>query len=435
MTMNDDSQFVDWFRAASPYIHQHRGSTFVVYFGGEALTSSNFSALIHDLALLSSLGIRLVVVHGIRPQIEQEMERDGLTPRYALGLRITDAESLASVKRAVGACRVEIEALFSTGLVNSPMGGAQIRVASGNFVTARPLGIRDGIDFCHTGEVRRISTQSINQRLDSGEIVLVSPIGYSPTGEVFNLSAFDVAASVSVALGAHKLVMLTEGELGLDQNGQLLREMTPDVVEQRLVEEPGAQTELLCALAASQNGVQRVHMINRLVNGGVLLELFSRDGVGTMLSAAPFDEIRKATIEDIGGILELIIPMEQKGILVKRSREKLEMEVHHFTVMVRDNAIIGCIALYLHENEQVAELSCLAIRHDYRNHGRGELLFNAIEKEAKRFGLSKLFVLTTQTAHWFIEQGFVEGQIEDLPSERQTLYNFQRNSKVFFKTL
>lgn len=435
MSIENDSQFVDWFRSASPYIHTHRGNTFVVYFGGEALMSPNFPDLIHDLALLSSLGIRLVVVHGIRPQIEQEMAQAGLTPKYALGLRVTDSDALSCVKRAVGTCRVEIEALFSTGLINSPMGGAQIRVASGNHVTAKPLGVRDGVDFCHTGEVRRIAIDPINDHLNKGEIVLISPIGYSPTGEVFNLSAFDVASSVSVALNAHKLVLLTEGELGTDHQGRLLREMTPEDVQQRLLDKPEAQTELLCALTASQNGVQRVHLVNRFVNGGVLLELFSRDGVGSMLSAAPFDQVRQANVEDIGGILELIVPLEQNGALVKRSREKLEIEIEHFTVMVRDNAIIGTVAMYPNTDEKLAELACFAVNPDYRNHGRGELLLRVVEKEAKQSGVEKLFVLTTQTAHWFIEQGFEEGQISDLPEGRQSLYNFQRNSKVFFKTV
>lgn len=432
---NSDSQFVDWFRSASPYIHKHRGSTFVVYFGGEALTSGDFPDLIHDLALLSSLGIRLIVVHGIRPQIEDELGKQNVAAKFALGLRITDPESLACVKKAVGATRVEIEALFSTGIVNSPMGGAQIQVASGNFVTARPLGIRDGIDFCNTGEVRRIATTAITRRLDSGEIVLISPIGYSPTGEVFNLSAYDVASSVAVALSADKLLLLTEGDQGVDEHGNLMREMSHQDVADRLQSENETVSELLCALTASQNGVKRVHLINREVSGSLLIELFTRDGVGTMISAAPFDQIRKATVDDIGGFLELISPLEKSGVLVKRSREKLETEINHFTVMVRDNAIIGCIALYPFAGEDLAEIACLAVDPGYINGGRGELLLNTIEKEAKKAGIKRLFVLTTQTAHWFIEHGFIIGEIRELPVERQSLYNYQRNSKVFFKTL
>ena len=431
---NTDQQFVEWFRSASPYIHTHRGSTVVVYFGGEALRSEKFPNLIHDLALLSSLGMRLVVVHGARPQIEDRLELNQISASYEKGLRITDLDSLNCVKEAVGATRVEIEALFSTGIVNSPMAGAHIQVASGNFVTARPLGVRDGIDFCHTGEVRRIDTDAITRRLDSGEIVLISPVGYSPTGEVFNLSSLDVASSVAVALGADKLVLLTEGEKGVDLSGKLMQQMTQQDVED-VLENDNAVSELLCALTASQHGIRRVHLIDRVISGGLLLELFTRDGVGTLLSAAPFDEIHKATVDDIGGILELISPLEEAGVLVKRSREKLEIEIEYFTVMERDHAIIACGAVYPYPEENLAELACLAVDSEYLNAGRGELLLSELEKEVRQQGINKIFVLTTQTAHWFLEQGFVEVDISDLPVERQSLYNFQRNSKVFFKTL
>lgn len=431
---NTNKQFVEWFRSASPYIHTHRGSTVVVYFGGEAVGSEQFPSLIHDMALLSSLGMRLVVVHGARPQIEDRLEINGITANYSKGLRVTDLDSLACVKEAVGATRVEIEALFSTGLVNSPMAGAQIQVASGNFVTARPLGVREGIDFCHTGEVRRIDTQAITRRLDSGEIVLVSPVGYSPTGEVFNLSSLDVASSVAVALEADKLVLLTEGDKGVGASGQLLQQMSQQDVE-NVLENDSSISELLCALTASQNGVERVHLINRAISGGLLLELFTRDGVGTLVSAAPFDAIHQATVEDIGGIMELISPLEESGALVKRSREKLEIEIQHFTVMERDHAVIACGALYAYEKDGLAELACLAVAQDYLNAGRGELLLAEMEKEAKQQGVLELFVLTTQSAHWFIERGFSEGKIENLPTEKQSLYNLQRNSKVFFKKL
>ncbi len=434
MMENTDPQFVEWFRSASPYIHSHRGSTVVVYFGGEALASEAFPNLIHDLALLSSLGMRLVVVHGARPQIEDRLEVRKVTARYERGLRITDPDALICVKEAAGAIRVEIEALFSTGIVNSPMAGAHIQVASGNFVTAKPLGVRDGIDFYHTGEVRRIDTEAITRRLDSGEIVLISPVGYSPTGEVFNLSSLDVASSVAVALEADKLVLLTEGEKCTDSEGHLMRQMTQTDVENSL-ENDDSVSELLCALTASRHGIARVHLIDRSISGGLLLELFTRDGVGTLISAVPFDEIHKATVNDIGGILGLISPLEEAGVLVKRSREKLEIEIDHFTVMERDHAIIACGALYPFIKDNLAELACLAVDSEYLNAGRGELLLNELEKEARQLGIEKLFVLTTQTAHWFLEQGFSEGDISDLPIERQSLYNFQRNSKVFFKTL
>lgn len=429
-------QFVQWFRSASPYIHSHRGNTFVVYFGGEALQSEGFSGLVHDLALLSSLGIRLVVVYGARPQIEMRLQDRNLNAIYAKGLRVTDQYSLDCAKEAVGAIRVEIEALFSTGIINSPMAGAQVRVASGNYVTARPLGVREGIDYCYTGEVRRIDTQAISKRLDCNEIVLISPLGYSPSGEVFNLSSFDVASSVAVALGADKLVLLTEGDKAVDSDtGALVRQMSQEGVARRLEDEDGSISELLCASTASQNGVDRVHLINRDIEGGLLLELFTRDGVGTMLSAAPFDKILKASVDDIGGILELIVPLEESGVLVRRSREKLEIELEYFTVMKREHAVIACGALYPYIDDNVAEIACVAVDRAYMNQGRGEALLERFEAEAQASGISRLFVLTTQTTHWFLEQGFSEGDISELPMERRSLYNFQRNSKVYFKAL
>ncbi len=431
---NFDPQFVEWFRSASPYIHMHRGSTVVVYFGGEALGTDEFPHLIHDLALLSSLGMKLIVVHGARPQIEDRLKINDIATNYSQGLRVTDLDSLSCVKEAVGATRVEIEALFSTGIVNSPMAGAQIQVASGNFVTAKPLGVREGIDFCHTGEVRRIDAEAITRRLDCGEIVLISPVGYSPTGEVFNLSSFDVASSVAVALKADKLILLTEGEKCLNAAGNKLQQMTQKEVEACL-ENDNQVSELLCALAASQHGVERVHLIDRAISGGLLLELFTRDGVGTLLSAISYDELHQATVDDIGGILELLSPLEKAGALAKRSREKLEIEIDHFTVMKRDHAIIACGALYPYQDENLAELACIAVDDEYRDSGRGEILLKILEKQAREMNIAQLFVLTTHTAHWFLEHGFSEGEISNLPKERQSLYNFQRNSKVFFKAV
>ena len=188
--------FVAWFRAVAPYVHGHRGRTFVICFGGEAVQGERFASLIHDIALLHSLGIRVVLVHGTRPQIEARLRTSGLETRYVNDLRVTEAPALAAVKEAAGVVRIEVEALLSMGLANSPMANARLRVASGNFVTARPLGVQGGVDFHYTGEVRRIDGEAIQSRLAEGEIVLIPPLGYSPTGEVFNLDADDVATAV-----------------------------------------------------------------------------------------------------------------------------------------------------------------------------------------------------------------------------------------------
>jgi amino-acid N-acetyltransferase len=332
--------------------------------------------------------------------------------------------------------RIEVEALLSMGLANSPMANARLRVASGNFVTARPLGVQGGVDFHYTGEVRRVDAEAIEQRLNHGEIVLIPPLGYSPTGEVFNLDADDVATAVAVALKAGKLIFLIDAEGVMDERGDLIRQLTVVEAEAALAGLPPlGHSELRCAIKGCRMGVARAHLIDRRRDGALLLELFERDGIGTLVSAAPFDRRRRAGIDDVAGILELIAPLEAQGVLARRSREKLEREIEHFTVLLRDETIIACTALYPYEAEKLAELACLAVHPDYRNAGRGDELLENVEREARALGMKRLFVLTTQAAHWFVERGMTEARIEDLPIERQDLYNYQRNSKVFAKSL
>ncbi|MFO7592703.1 MAG: amino-acid N-acetyltransferase [Pseudomonadota bacterium] len=435
----DQQTFVRWFRDSSPYIHAFRGRTFVVAFGGEVIAEEQFANLVHDIALLNSLGVRLVLVHGARPQIEQRLNDRGVEMQYVNGLRVTDAAALACVKEAAGAVRVEIEALLSMGLANSPMAGADIRVTSGNFVTAQPLGIRDGIDYLHTGEVRSVDTEAIHRQLSEGGIVLLSPIGYSPTGEVFNLSAEDVATAVATQINAEKLIHLIDGNgLQLDDE-TLVRELNLKEAESYLAEkeklpEPIAKS-LFSAIFACGKGVSRAHLINRHVDGSLLLELFTRDGIGTLISGETFEDIRQAGIDDVGGILELIEPLEQEGVLVRRERERLEMEIDHFTVIERDGTVIASAALYPFADEGCGELAGLAVHPDYRKQGRGDELLEYIERKAKSMGVRRLFVLTTRTAHWFQERGFNAASLDELPIKRRQLYNYQRRSKVFIKSL
>jgi amino-acid N-acetyltransferase len=433
------THFVRWFRSAAPYIHAFRNKTFVVAFGGEMVSEDQFIALAHDLNLLNSLGVRLVLVHGARPQIEEELTERGAEIRYADGMRVTDDNALKCVKEAAGTVRVEIEALLSMGLANSPMAGADIRVASGNFVTAKPMGVRNGIDLMHTGEVRKIDTVAIRRRLDVGEIVLLSPLGYSPTGEIFNLTLEDVATATAIALDADKLVFLMEIAGVNDAQGELLRELTTAEAEAILLGNAQLSEDagyfLPAAVRACRHGVARVHLVSRHADGALLQELFTREGIGSMITEDALETLREATIDDVGGILALIEPLEAEGILVWRSRELLEMEIERFSVLEYDGAIIGCAALYPFSEENTAELACFAIRPDYRNAGRGEVLLEYMQVRALKNGFRRLFVLTTRTAHWFVERGFAEAGVESLPQAKQGLYNFQRRSKVFIKTL
>lgn len=435
----DQQTFVRWFRDSAPYINAFRGRTFVVAFGGEVIAEAQFAGLVHDIALLNSLGVRLVLVHGARPQIEERLNQRGVELQYLNGLRVTDAAALACVKEAAGTVRVEIEALLSMGLANSPMAGADIRVASGNYVTAQPLGIRDGVDYQHTGEVRRIDAEAIHRQLDNGSLVLLSPIGYSPTGEVFNLSAEDVATAAAVQLRADKLIHLIDGPGLQGGAGMLLRQLALREAEQFLTQYNNIPERLNKTLSgaihACRNGVRRAHLIDRHMEGSLLLELFTRDGIGTLISSDTFEDIRQATIDDVGGVLELIGPMEQDGILVRREREKLEMEIEHFTVVERDGTVIACGALYPFVDDGCGELACLAVHPEYRKQGRGDDLLEYIERQAKGMDIKRLFVLTTRTAHWFLERGFNEASIDDLPMTKQQMYNYQRRSKVFIKPL
>lgn len=439
MQAAQQANFVRWFRAAAPYIHAFGGRTFVIAFGGEVVADGSFVALTHDLNLLASLGVRLVLVHGARPQIDVQMRSASLKTQYVRGIRVTDEQALASVKQASGQVRVEIEALLSMGLANSPMANADIRVASGNFVTARPRGVVDGVDMCYTGEVRKVDADAINIRLDDGELVLLSPLGYSPTGEIFNLTLEDVAAQTAIALGAEKLVFLMN-EPGLKgKSGRLLRELTVSDAEKLLRKEPSlsddAKLYLPHAINACKGGAVRVHMISRHADGALLLELFTHEGIGSMLTRDPLELLREATIEDVGGILRLIEPLEADGTLVKRSRERLEIEIARFSVLEHDKVIVGCAALNPFPSERSAELACVVVHPDYRDFGAGEQLLKWIEEKAKKQRVKRLFVLTTRAAHWFIEHGFVETGVDSLPKQKQALYNYQRRSKVLLKSI
>lgn len=437
-TSGNDNSFVSWFRASSPYIHAHRGKTFVIAFDGEAVASDNFTDLVHDIALLQGLGIRVVLVHGARPQIEENLKLKGLKQEYANGLRITDDLMLSGVQEAAGSVRLQVEALLSQGLANSPMAGTRIRVASGNFVTAKPIGVLDGIDHGHTGEVRRVDSLAIHQQLDNGNIVLLSPLGFSPTGEIFNLSAIDVGAQVAIAINADKLIYLTENtDLARRKNSS--NHATPAGIEKLKKRRRKLSEETLHhldnAAMACRSGVKRVHLVTRKLDGALLKELFTRDGAGMLITAEPYETIRQAVIDDVAGIIELISPLEEKGILVKRSREVLETEICNFVVVERDGMIIGCAARYDYPKLKTAELACIVIHKDYQSDGKGDRLLEYMEEQALSDGLEKMFVLTTQTLHWFQERGFRRADVTVLPKKRRDLYNYRRNSKIAVKEL
>lgn len=434
-------QYVHWFRHSAPYINAHRNKTFVLMFDGEAVQHPNFQHIIHDIALLHSLGIRLVLVHGARPQINENLQQRQIVTPFHGDRRVTTRESLSCVMHAVGSIRLEIEALLSMGLANSPMYGARIEVISGNFVTAKPYGIREGVDFQLTGEVRSIDSAAIHRHLDNHNIVVLGPTGYSTTGEVFNLLAEEVGTKTAIALKAEKLIFLGERQGLEDDQGKLLREITPNQLDQHIEHYQQTQPEIALHLQgakyASQHGVRRVHLLSYSYDGALIEELFTRDGIGTMVTEAHYEEVRMANIGDVGGLINLLRPLEEEGILVYRSRERLENEIDQFAVIERDGTVLACAALYpiptSADEIRSAEIACVAVHPAYRKSNRGSQILHFLEDKAKANGIQQLFVLTTRTAHWFLEHGFAPASVDDLPNTRQALYNYQRNSMVFKK--
>jgi amino-acid N-acetyltransferase len=431
--------FVRWFRQVAPYVHDFGGRTFVIAFGGEMVAErARFASFVHDVNLLAALEIRLVLVHGARPQVDAEIKAKGERSKYAQGLRITDETALTAVKHAAGAMRVEIEAMLSQGLPNSPMARARLRVSTGNYITARPIGVRKGVDFLFTGTVRKVDADALNAHLDVGDVVLVPHLGYSPTGEVFNLSWEDVAENVAIALRADKLLMYTD-KLPTGRKGEVLSELTAREAEALLRKEglatPQTARAIEHAVRSLSGGVGRAHLVTRRVESSLLLELFTREGVGTMINAEPVEKLRPARIEDVRGMLALIEPLEAEGTLVKRSRELLEAEIGNFVVVDHDGSIVGCAALYPFPQAKSAEFACLAVAAEYRDASYGEQLLKACEDRARSLKLRKVFALTTHAAHWFLEQGFRAADPSALPAERRALYNWRRNSKVFLKRL
>ena len=418
---------VNLLREIGPYIQRHRNKTFVIAFAGEVVEHPSFRRLIQDIAIVASLDVRIVLIHGTRPQIDSRIIEDGGEPVFHNGLRITDKAALLAVKEACGYLRVKIENLLTSALHQPQINNTSLDVISGNFLSARPIGVHDGVDYKYTGQVRKVNVESIAEQLSHENVVLISPIGYSPTGESYNLGYEQAAIATASALKANKLIFITHEPLPIP---------IPNAMTRHEAEALGEQIPLLKQIApAVSQGIERVHIIESSTDGGLLLELYTRDGVGSMISNESIEKIRPAVLDDITGIIELIRPLEQEGILVKRSREQLELEINNFHLVEVDQQIVGCAALYQTDELLTSELSCVAIHPQYRANYRGDRLVNYMQQLALKQGKQRLLVLTTQTSDWFKERGFDEKTIEDLPENKKRLYNYKRNSRVLIKDL
>ncbi len=436
--MDSRFPFVDWFRNSSPYINAHRGKTFVILIEGAAMASSRWDQLLQDLALLHTLGVRLVLVYGIRPQVSAALEAEGIEVERVEGRWVAHRGIMDHVERIAARQRLDIEAHLSLGLPNTPLHGVELTAVSGNLVTAKPLGVRGGIDFDHSGEVRRVRSQAIESLLAGGNLVILPPLGYSRTGEVFDLDAADIAQHVAVALKADKLILLGESAGLHDDDGRLQRQLGPAQGENlRQQADPGSELwrHLGAACEAARHGVARTHLLSWHDHDALLGELFTRDGVGTMITQNRYEQLRQAVLDDVGGLLALLKPLEARGMLVARTRERLEHEIDDYVVIERDGMIIGCAALHRFPDAAMGELACLAVHTDYRRGSRGDTLLSEVERRARRHGFTQLFALTTHTTHWFFERGFELSTTESLPSLKREAYNQARRSKVLLKAL
>ena len=435
------TELVQWFRQSTPYVTAHRNKTFVIMLDGNTTSSPNFSNIIDDISLLHSLGIKLVIVFGARKQINDALAEAHIAERYHKNIRVTDPQTLHLVKQVVGSLQFDITARLSLRMNNITHNGVP-NVVSGNFVIAQPLGVDDGVDYQLSGKVRKIDSEGIKQQLERNAIVVISPIGVSVTGETFNLAFEELAAQIAIKLKAEKVIGFCEKQGIIDENQQVIADLTllsaEEHLRQFIAKDAYHSSEarfLQTALEACRNGVKRAHLLSYLEDGSLLQELFSRDGIGTQISLESSEIVRIANIKDIPSLLALIHPLEQQGILVKRSREQLEMEIDHYTIIDRDGVIIACAALNPYFEEKMAEMACVAVHPDYRNSSRGDILLSHIQKRAIALGIKKLFVLTTRTVHWFQERGFEIANIEDLPQEKREKYNYQRRSKILIQPL
>ena len=440
--------FVPWFRSVAPYIHMHRGKTFVVAIAGEAIAAGKLGHIAQDLALIQSMGVKIVLVHGFRPQVNEQLAAKGHTAKYSHGMRITDSVALDCAQEAAGQLRYEIEAAFSQGLPNTPMAGSKVRVISGNFITARPVGIVDGVDFMHSGLVRKVDVDGIMRSLDMGAMVLLSPFGFSPTGEAFNLTMEEVATSVAIELQADKLLFLSEipgiridPHAPASDDNPIDTELPLAAAKKLLAESPNPTqpTDLAFYLQhcvkACEEGVERSHILPFAVDGALLLEVYVHDGIGTMVVDEKLEELREAASDDVGGILQLIEPFEQDGTLVKRDRTEIERDIDHYSIIEHDGVIFACAALYPYPEAKTAEMAALTVSPQSQGQGDGEKILKRIEQRARAMGLKSIFVLTTRAMHWFIKRGFAQVDPDWLPEARKRKYNWDRKSQVLVKKL
>lgn len=479
---NSQFGFVNMFRGSANYIANHRNTIIVYHIPGELLSWEGFEDLMDDIALTWLLGMKPVIVVGCRKQIDQRFEESDdedekhseLSPdgrsviqgpdsvHTEASVRITDIDTLRIVKEEAGFVRFEVERLLGRSLHRHGIVDERAirdgNVVSGNFYSAQPYGVIDGIDFKFTGFPRKVETEKIKQVLDAHDVVLLTSLGASPSGEMFNVSTEHLASFVAGSLGASKVVFFTTyGSAFIEtDNKKLVQNLrvsdARNVLKYNHVtvnnakgfssfehnshmseETKEAFVKLGWCVSSLERGVKRAHIISP-INGALLQELYTRDGGGTLISRDIYEGIRVADVQDVQGIFELIEPLVEAGTLVPRPMNVLERDIKSYFVFTRDNLIVACAQMKLFE-DGFSEIGCLVVRKEYRTQGRGDAMLGYLERLSVQVGCSKVFVLSTQTMEWFVERGFKRATVSDLPPSRQEIYNHKRKSKIYMKKI
>jgi len=447
------------FRSAAPYIRRHHGNIMVIHIPSALLGTHVLDSTMSDVCLMALLGVKIVIVIGVRSLVDKKLDQIGLSPQYIGNTRVTDEKTLTVIKEMAGFARFEIESRLARSIM---VGDAnQISVVGGNFYSAQPIGVRGGIDFGYTGKVRRFEKESMELRLNSGDIIVLTCLGYSASGELFNVNSEHLAAQAAGQLSASKVIYITEGEQMIDKRtGELVQSMRVKDTEAFLkyhgldlngdVDFQGATNEneaqfgtrpfaehhglvsmLRGCAEALKKGAMRAHLIGPHP-GTLIQECYTRDGAGTLIAKDLYDDIRPATIQDIPGIQSLIRPLEESGYLVPRSTQELEKDIDHLHVFVRDGCVVA-VAMIKPYDEVYGEIGCFAVSPKYRKAGRGDAMLTYLERIAIQMGIKRLFCLSTQTMQWFMERGFIPVRVEALPPSRLEKYNWQRNARVYMK--
>ena len=419
-------------RGILQYIPQFREKTFVLAIDGAIVTDENFATLLLDVAVLRSLNIRVVLVHGASAQIKFLAEEQKISASNLDGAGITDAPTLQLALHAANRLTHEIlEGLSANDL----------RAVCPNVIIAHPLGIIQGVDHLFTGKVEKVDVEMLQTLLTQGIIPIIPPLGFDGDGRTYRVNSDGVALAVAEALKATKLIFITAQD-GILVQGRLIRQMLVADLESVIAMQkndiaPELLSKALHAVAACKAGIPRVHVINGKVDEGLLAEVFSNEGIGTLIYANEYQQIRRAMKKDVRAIQLLTKAAVESEELVKRTRATIEKNLADYFIFEIDKNPVACVALHVYPEQKKGELACLYVNPLHENRGIGRKLIQFVENKAREMGLNELLTLSTQAFTYFQSKGgFSEGTPDDLPPARREKYNQSgRNSKVLVKKL